>query len=132
MRRFASALVVFLLVGLAASACGGSAAPGQPGQDAPLPATDTPAPRVGTPVPPSPTPAPVSPLTGKRVLANGVWTCPMDTAGAQYVGALEEKEFHKLDCPSAAQIPAQSRVCFVDEAVAIKFGYSAAKDCSGQ
>jgi hypothetical protein len=130
MRRFVSALFVLLLVALAASACGGSAGPSQPGQDTPKPATNTPAPRVGTPVPPSPTPAPVSPLTGKRVLANGVWTCPADTAGAQYVGALEEKEFHKLDCPSAEKIPAQSRVCFVDEQVALKFGFVPAKDCS--
>jgi hypothetical protein len=49
-----------------------------------------------------------------------------------YVGSLDEKEFHTLDCPSAEEIPAQSRVCFVDEIVAVKFGYNPAKDCSGQ
>jgi hypothetical protein len=130
MRRFASALFVLLLLALAASACGGSAAPGQPGQDAPLPATDTPAPKAGTPVPPSPTPQAISPPTGKRVLANGVWTCPANTAGAMYVGSLDEKEYHKLDCPTAEAIAAQSRVCFVDEQVALKFGYVPAQDCS--
>ena len=132
MRRFASALFVFLLVALAASACGGSAAPGQPGQSTPVPATNTPAPRAGTPVPPSPTPQPSSPPTGKKVLANGVWTCPANTAGAMYVGSLDEKEYHKLDCSSAEQIAAQDRVCFVDEQVALKFGFVAAKDCSAQ
>ena len=130
MRRFACALFVLLLVALAASACGGSTGAVQPGQDAPKSATDTPTPRAGTPVPPSPTPQPISPLTGKKVLANGVWTCPADTAGAQYVGSLQEKEYHKLDCPSAAKIPLQSRVCFLDDKVAIKFGFTPAKDCA--
>jgi hypothetical protein len=69
-------------------------------------------------------------MSGKKTLANGVWMCPMSTAGAMYVGALEEKEFHKLDCPSSANIPIQSRVCFVDELVAAKFGFTAAKDCA--
>ena len=130
MRRFAYALFVLLLVALAASACGGSAAPGQPGQNTPIPATSTPAPRVGTPVPPSPTPVPIGQPTGKKVLANGVWTCPTNTAGAKYVGSLEEKEYHTLDCSSAEKIAVQDRVCFVDELVALKFGFVAAKDCS--
>jgi hypothetical protein len=129
-RRFSSALFVLLLVALAASACGGSAAPSQPGQNTPMPAANTPAPKAGTPIPPSPTPVPLSPLTGKKVLANGVWTCPADTAGAKYVGSLEEQEYHRLDCPSAAKIAAQSRVCFVDEKVAVKFGFAPAGDCS--
>ena len=130
MRRFASALFVLLLVAFAALACGGSAGPGQPGQDAPMPATDTPAPKAGTPIPPSPTPQPISPLTGKRVLANGVWTCPADTAGAKYVGSLQGEEYHHLDCSSAEEIAAQDRVCFVDDQVAKKFGYVPAGDCS--
>ena len=130
MRRFATALLVLLLVALAASACGGSAAPSQPDLSTPKPATNTPAPRVGTPIPPSPTPVPIKPLTDKRVLANGVWTCPTNTAGAQYVGGLEEQEYHRLDCSSAEKIAAQDRVCFVDEQVALKFGFVPAKDCS--
>ena len=130
MRRFASALFVLLLVALAASACGGSAAPGQSGQNTPVPATSTPAPRAGTPIPPSPTPVPIGLPTGKKVLANGVWTCPTNTNGAMYVGSLEEKEFHKLDCSSAEKIAVQSRVCFVDDLVALKFGFVAAKDCA--
>jgi hypothetical protein len=73
---------------------------------------------------------PIAPVTGKRVLANGVWTCPTNTAGAQYIGSLVDKEYHKLDCSSAEQIPVQERVCFVDEPVAIKFGFVAAKDCA--
>lgn len=129
MKRFESALFVLLLVALAASACGGSTASSQPVQNTPMPATNTPAPKVGTPIPPSPTPVPIGLPTGKKVLANGVWTCPTNTAGAMYVGSLDEKEYHKLDCPSAAKIAAQSRVCFVDEQVALKFGYVPAKDC---
>jgi hypothetical protein len=66
------------------------------------------------------------------VLANGVWTCPSDTAGAQFVGSLEAKDYHRLDCSSVEQIAAQDRVCFVDEPVAIKFGHTAAKDCASQ
>ena len=130
MRRFASALFVLLLVALAASACGGSAAPSQPGQNTPIPATNTPAPRAGTPIPPSPTPVPGGPISGKRVLANGVWTCPVDTAGAKYVGSLQEKDYHRLDCPSVEKIAAEDRVCFVDHQVALKFGYVPAGDCS--
>ena len=130
MRRFASALFVLLLLALAASACGGSPASGQPSQNTPAPATNTPAPRVGTPVPPSPTPMPLGPVTGKKVLANGVWTCPTNTNGAKYVGSLDEKEYHKLDCSSAEKIAVQSRVCFVDDLVALKFGFVAAKDCA--
>ena len=129
MRRFASALFVLLLVALAASACGGSAAPGQPGQNTPVPATNIPAPKAGTPIPPSPTPQPIIPLTGKKVLANGVWTCPTNTNGAKYVGSLEEKEYHRLDCSSAEKIAVQERVCFVDDKVALKFGFVPAKDC---
>jgi hypothetical protein len=64
------------------------------------------------------------------VLANGVWTCPTNTAGALYVGSLEEKEYHKLDCPSAEKIAVQERVCFVDDKVALKFGFVPAKDCA--
>lgn len=128
MRRFASALLVLLLVALAASACGGSAAPSQPGQDAP--ATNTPASKPTVTRRPTATPVPGGPISGKRVLANGVWTCPMNTAGAKYVGSLQEKEYHRLDCPTVEQIPAQDRVCFVDEQVALKFGFVAAKDCS--
>jgi hypothetical protein len=64
------------------------------------------------------------------VLANGVWTCPLNTAGAKYVGSLQEKEYHALDCPTVEQIPAEDRVCFVNEQVALTFGFSAAKDCS--
>ena len=130
MRRFVSALFLSLLVVLAASACGGSAAPGPSGQNTPVPATNTPAPRAGTPIPPSPTPVPIGPVTGKKVLANGVWTCPTNTNGAKYVGSLDEKEYHKLDCSSAEKIDVQSRVCFVDEQVALKFGFVAAKDCA--
>ena len=130
MRRFASALFVLLLVALAASACGGSAAPSQPGQNTPIPETNTPAPKAGTPIPPSPTPMPLGPLTGKKVLANGVWTCPANTAGAMYVGSLQENEYHRLDCSSVAKIAAQDRVCFVNDQVALKFGYVPAKDCS--
>ena len=130
MRRFASALLVLLLVALAASACGGSAAPSQPGQNTPIPATSTPAPKAGTPIPPSPTPVPIGRPTGKKVLANGVWTCPTNTNGAKYVGSLDEKEYHKLDCSSAEKIAVQSRVCFVDDLVALKFGFVAAKDCA--
>ena len=130
MRRFASALLVLLLVALAASACGGSAAPSQPGQNTPVPATNTPALKAGTPKPPTQTPSPGGPLSGKKVLANGVWTCPADTAGAKYVGSLQEKEYHRLDCSSAEKIAAQDRVCFVDEQVARKFGYLPAGDCS--
>jgi hypothetical protein len=73
---------------------------------------------------------PGGPIAGKKVLANGVWTCPANTAGAKYVGSLKEKEYHRLDCSSAEQIPVQDRVCFLDDQVAIKFGYVAAKDCS--
>ena len=130
MRRFASALFVLLLVALAASACGGSAAPSQPGQNTPVPATNTPAPKAGTPIPPSPTPVPGGPISGKKVLANGVWTCPVNTAGAKYVGSLQENEYHRLDCPSVEKIAAQDRVCFVDHQVALKFGYVPAGDCS--
>jgi len=75
---------------------------------------------------------PGGPISGKKVLANGVWTCPLNTAGAKYVGSLEVKEYHRLDCPTAEQISVQERVCFVDEQVAIKFGFVAAKDCAGQ
>ena len=130
MRRFASALLVLLLVALAASACGGSAATSQPGQNTAVPATDTPTSKAGTPVPPSPTPVPISPLTGKKVLANGVWTCPANTAGAMYVGSLQAKDYHRLDCPSVEKIAAEDRVCFVDEQVALKFGHLPAADCS--
>jgi hypothetical protein len=130
MRRFTSALFVLLLVALVASACGGSAGSGQPGQDTPVPATNTPAPKAGTPIPPSPTPVPGGPLSGKKVLANGVWTCPVSTAGARYVGSLQEEEYHRLDCSSAEAIPAQDRVCFQDNQVALKFGYVPAADCS--
>lgn len=130
MRRFAPALFVFLLVALAASACGGSAAPAQPSQETPVPATHTPAPKAGTPKPPTATPFPGGPLSGKKVLANGVWLCPVNTAGARYVGSLEVKEYHKLDCPTVATIDPQSRVCFQDEKVARKFGYLPAGDCS--
>jgi len=130
MRRSASALFVLLLVVLAVSACGGSAAPGQSGQDASTPATNTPAPTIGPTRPPTQTPRPGGPLSTKRVLANGVWTCPGDMAGAKYVGSLEDKEYHRLDCPTVAQIAAQNRVCFVDEKVAVKFGFAPAGDCS--
>jgi hypothetical protein len=130
MRRFASALFVLLLVALVASACGGSAAPSQPSQDTPIPATNTPAPKAGTPRPPTQTPVPGGPISGKKVLANGVWTCPLDTAGAKYVGSLQEKEYHRLDCPTAEKIAPQDRVCFVDHQVALKFGYVPASDCS--
>ena len=130
MRRFVSALLVLLLVALAASACGGSAAPSQPGQNTPVPATNTPAPKAGTPRPPTQTPVPGGPISGKKVLANGVWTCPADTAGAKYVGSLQEKDYHRLDCPSVEKIAAQDRVCFVDHQVALKFGHLPAGDCS--
>jgi hypothetical protein len=130
MRRFVSALFVFLLVALVASACGGSAGLDQPGQDTPIPATNTPAPKAGTPRPPTQTPVPGGPIAGKKVLANGVWTCPLNTAGAQYVGSLQGNEYHRLDCSTAQEIPAQDRVCFLDHQVALKFGYVPAKDCS--
>jgi len=130
MRRFASALLVLLVVVLAASACGGSGATSQPAQDTPVPATNTPAPKVGTPRPATPTPMPGGPLSGKRVLANGVWTCPVDTAGAKYVGSQQDKEYHRLDCSTVEQIAAQDRVCFVDAQTAVKFGFTPAKDCS--
>jgi hypothetical protein len=64
------------------------------------------------------------------VLANGVWTCPTDLAGAKFIGSLEAKDYHKLDCSSVEKIAVQDRVCFVDEGVAIKFGHQPAKDCS--
>jgi hypothetical protein len=130
MKRFTSALVVLLLVTLAASACGGSPAPSQPGQDTPIPATNTPAPKAGTPRPSTQTPVPGGPISGKKVLANGVWTCPASTAGAQYVGSLQGNEYHRLDCSSVETIAAQDRVCFVDAQVAVKFGYVPAADCS--
>jgi hypothetical protein len=130
MRRFASALLVLLVVVLAASACGGSAVPSQPAQDTLVPATNTPAPKAGTPRPPTSTPVPGGPLSGKKVLANGVWTCPVDTAGAMYIGSLQDKEYHRLDCSTVEQIAAQDRVCFVDAQTAVKFGFAAAKDCS--
>ena len=130
MRRFASALFLLLLVALVASACGGSAERSQPGQDTPVPATDTPAPKAGTARPPTQTPVPGGPISGKKVLANGVWTCPANTAGAKYVGSLDEKEYHRLDCSSAEKIAAEDRVCFVDDQVAKKFGYVPARDCS--
>ena len=129
MRRFASALFVFLLVALVASACGGSAAPGQPGQDA-LPAANTPTPKPAITRRPTATPVPGGPVAGKKVLANGVWMCPANTAGAQYVGSINEKEYHKLDCSTAEAIAAQDRVCFLDHQVAVKFGYTPAGDCS--
>jgi hypothetical protein len=130
MRRLASALLVLLLVALAVSACGGSGAPSQPGPDAPAPATNTPSPKSGATKPPANTPVPGGPLSGKRVLANGVWTCPSDTAGAKFVGSLQAKDYHRLDCSSVDSIPAQDRVCFVDEQTALKFGHSPAGDCS--
>jgi hypothetical protein len=129
MRRFASALCVLLLVALAASACGGSAAPGS-GQGAPASATNTPTPRPGPTRRPTATPVPGGPMSGKRTLANGVWMCPQNTGGARYVGNIQEKEYHKLDCSTAEQIPVQERVCFLDHQVAVKFGYAPAKDCS--
>jgi hypothetical protein len=73
---------------------------------------------------------PGGPISSKKVLANGVWTCPSDTAGAKYVGSQEDQEYHRLDCSTVATIPAQSRVCFVDEKVAVKFGFAPAADCS--
>lgn len=130
MRRFASALLVLLVVVLAASACGGSAAPGQPDQSTPVPAANTPTPKTGPTRPPTQTPVPGGPISGKKVLANGVWTCPVDTAGAKYVGSLQDNEYHRLDCSTAEKIPAQDRVCFVDAQTAVKFGYVPAKDCS--
>jgi hypothetical protein len=130
MRRFASALFMLLIVALVASACGGSAGSSQSGQSTPIPATNTPAPTVGTPRPPTQTPVPGGPISGKKVLANGVWTCPANTAGAKYVGSLQGNEYHSLDCSSAQEIPAGDRVCFVDQQVAVKFGYAPAADCS--
>ena len=129
MRRFAFSLVVLLLVALAAPACGGSTAPGQPDQATPVPATNTPA-TAATPRPPTATPMPGGPISTKKTLANGVWECPLGTAGARYVGSLQGNEYHRLDCSTAAEIPAQDRVCFVDEKVAQKFGYVPAADCS--
>jgi hypothetical protein len=128
MRRFASALLVLLLVALAASACGGSVGPGQPGQG--TPATNTPAPKPTLTRRPTATPVPGGPISSKKVLANGVWTCPSDTAGAKYVGSQQDQKYHSLDCPTVATIAAQDRVCFVDEKVAVKFGFAPAGDCS--
>ena len=128
MRRFASALFMFLLVALAASACGGSAGPGQPGPE--TPATDTPAAKPTITRRPTVTPVPGGPISGKKTLANGVWMCPQNTAGAKYVGSIQDKEYHTLDCPTAASIPVEDRVCFLDTQVAVKFGFAPAKDCT--
>jgi hypothetical protein len=127
MRRFASALLVLLVV-LAVSACGGSAGPGQPGAE--TPATNTPAAKPTITRRPTVTPVPGGPISGKKTLANGVWMCPQNTAGAKYVGSIQEKEYHTLDCPTAQGIPVEDRVCFLDHQVAVKFGYTPAGDCS--
>jgi len=128
MRRFASALFMFLLVALVASACGGSAGPGQPGPE--TPATNTPAAKPTITRLPTVTPVPGGPISGKKTLANGVWMCPADMAGAQYVGSMQDKEYHRKDCPTVAEIPVQDRVCFLDPQVAVKFGFTPAKDCT--
>ena len=127
MRRFAPALLVLLLVVLAASACGGSSGPSQPSQDAP--ATNTPAAKPTVTRLPTATPLPGGPIAGKKVLANGVWTCPLNTSGAKFVGSLQAKDYHKLDCSSVEKIAVQDRVCFVDEQTALKFGHQPAEDC---
>jgi hypothetical protein len=64
------------------------------------------------------------------VLANGVWECPVNTAGAKYVGSKDPKEYHQLDCSTAQAIAPHDRICFVDEKAALAFGYLPAKDCS--
>ncbi|RPJ55052.1 MAG: SH3 domain-containing protein, partial [Dehalococcoidia bacterium] len=91
--------------------------------------TNTVAPESTTPPSPTDTPIPstntpqVGPPPGSEILADGVWRCPNNTAGAAYVGSDKSDKFHYLNCSQAQKIKDENRICFSSKSAAIAYKY---------
>jgi len=58
-----------------------------------------------------------------------VWRCPGGPEGARYVGSKESDKYHYTGCRWAEKILDVNRLCFLDEASAVAYGYVACSTC---